>query len=266
MMVLQVDGIGSAAVPAGEGILAGLATLVGERVRGDVLKVPWPASMAGVGGNLSWTAATSVGVRALDELANTRPDDELVVLGYSGGCRVVREWLEACPYQHRRVLAVGMLSDPYRPRGRWQHASPVPLADPGGWGICGEKLGPLPDRTYWSSAPGDVISSCPGDSPLRTFADVSDAIPGGLLYDLRGHLKRSDWQLANEMKLWRRDPLAYLFGLGPRLDRARRDVEGYLSGAHTLAYVRPFADGDPLSARLAATVAYRANKYRSSSA
>lgn len=261
MLVLYADGIGTADIPAGDdrSILWGVARQVADRVDGEVLRVPWPASMAGVGGPLSWSDAAAQGVRALDELVNAYPGREVVLLGYSGGCRVVHDWLDAVPYQHGRVRAVGLLSDPFRPSGRWQAATP-PLPDPGGWGIAGQRLGPLPDRTYWSSAPGDVISSCPADSPLRTLADLSDKVPGALLWDLRGHLQRGDWQLANYMRLWRRDPLGYLRGLGPRLDRARRDVEGYLTGAHTLAYTRPFEGGDSLASRLAATVGWKATR------
>jgi hypothetical protein len=48
--------------------------------------------------------------------------------------------------------------------------------------------------------------------------------------------------------------------LGARLDRARRDVEGYLGSAHTRAYTVPFDSGDgdlrPLTVRLADTIAW----------
>ena len=58
------------------------------------------------------------------------------------------------------------------------------------------------------------------------------------------------------MGLWRRDPLAYLRGLGPRLHQARLDIEGYLTGKHPLAYTRPHDGGQSLAHRLAATIAW----------
>ena len=257
MLVLYADGIGTGGLSDGDdrSILGVMAADVARRVGGEAVRVPWPASMAGVGGPLSWERATAIGVDALDELANSAPGVPLVLLGYSGGCRVIHDWLDSRDYQLGRVKAVGMLSDPFRPRGRWQAGTD----DPGGWGICGERLGPLPGRTFWTSAAGDVISSCVADSPLRTFADLSDKVPGSLLADLRGHLTRGDWQLAAKMRLWRRDPLGYLRGLGARLDRARSDVRGYLTGAHTSAYAEPFEGGPSLRTRLAGTVAWKVN-------
>lgn len=258
MLVLYADGIGSAALPddSDESILGVAARDVAARVGGEAVRIPWPASMAGVGGPLSWERAAEIGVAALDEFVDARPGVPVVLLGYSGGCRVIHDWLDGATHAHGRVKAVGLLSDPFRPAARWQHGT----GDPGGSGICGERLGPLPDRTFWSSAPGDAISSCVPDSPLRTLADLSDKVPGSLLRDLRGHLGRGDWQLANYMKLWRRDPLGYLLGLGPRMVRARADVRGYLTGAHTTAYVVPFDGGPSLRDRLAATVAWKASR------
>lgn len=262
MLIVTADGIGSAGLVPGDSrsILGHVSARVGQRTRHRrVAPVQWPASMAGVGGRTSWSVAAHMGVLDLDRIARENPDEQLVLLGYSGGCKVVHDWLDQRPHEHHRVVAVGLMSDPYRPHDRWQHGLP----DPGGWGICGERPGPVPGRTFWTSAPGDAISSCPPDSPLRTFADLSDKIPGALLVDLAGHLRARDWQLAWHMGLWRRDPIGYLRGLGPRLDRARRDVEGYLTGAHTLAYTRAHdsRDGDhrSLAHRLADSMAWALN-------
>lgn len=255
MLILSCDGIGTAHLAADDGrsILQHVARPLAAKTGALPVRVEWPASMAGVGGTQSWTTAAHIGVLALDKITADHPNEQIILLGYSGGCRVVHDWLDTRPAMRHRVAAVGLLSDPYRPAGRWQHGMP----DPGGWGICGQRLGPIPGITYWTSAPGDAISSCPADSPLRTAADLSDQLPGAFLADLSGHLRRGDWQLATAMGLWRRDPLAYLRGLGPRLHQARLDVEGYLTGGkHTDAYVRPHAGGLSLAHRLAGTVAW----------
>lgn len=259
MLIVTADGIGTAGILPDDtrsiiGHVAG--RLAQKTARHQVVPVHWPAAMAGIGGRTSWSVSAHIGVLSLDRIADEHADQELVLLGYSGGNRVIHDWLDTRPGMLERVVAVGLMSDPYRPAGRWQSG----LVDPGGSGICGERLGPIPDRTFWTSAPGDVISSCPQDSPLRTAADVADQLPGAMLADLSGHLRRGDWQLANAMQLWRRDPLAYLRGLGPRLDRARRDIEGYLLGLHTTAYTRahrtPDGRGESLAHRLADSIAW----------
>lgn len=254
MLIAFADGIGTAQLTDDDGrsILQHVVKPLAAKTGARPVRVEWPASMAGIGGNQSWTNAAHRGVLHLDKIVAAHPAEKLILLGYSGGCRVVHDWIDSRPQQRHRIAAVGLMSDPYRPATRWQHGLP----DPGGYGIAGHRLGPVAGRTYWTSAPGDAISSCPPDSPLRTAADLSDQIPGSLLADLSGHLRRGDWQLATYMGLWRRDPLAYLRGLGPRLHQARLDVEGYLTGAHTLAYTRPHDGGQSLAHRLAATIAW----------
>ena len=251
MLVIYADGIGTAQVSADDGrsILRRVAVPLGQKLDARVERVEWPASMARIGGPLSWTDAAHRGVLAIDRMLAENPGEQVVLLGYSGGCKVVHDWLDSRPQHLWRVRAVGLLSDPFRPSGRWQADTP----DPGGWGICGQRLGPIPGRTFWSSWHEDVISSCPSDSPLRTLADLSDKIPGSFLYDLRGHLVAGDWQLATYMGMWRRDPLGYLRDLPRRMHVARTGVEGYLNSAHTLAYTR----GDPsLADRLAGSIAW----------
>lgn len=255
MLIVFADGIGTAHLMDDDGrsILQHVVRPLAAKTGATPIRIEWPASMAGIGGNLSWATAAHRGVLALDQIMADHPGEQIILLGYSGGCRVIHDWLDTRPGMHHRVTAVGLMSDPYRPAGRWQHGLP----DPGGWGIAGQRLGPVPGRSFWTSAPGDAISSCPADSPLRTVADLSDQIPGSLLADLAGHLRRGDWQLATYMGLWRRDPLAYLRGLGPRLHQARLDVEGYLTGGkHTEAYIRTHAGGESLAHRLAATIAW----------
>ena len=255
MIIAFADGIGTARLTDDDGrsILQHVVRPLAAKTGARPARIDWPASMAGIGGHLSWAAAAHHGVLALDQIMADHPGERVILLGYSGGCRVVHDWLDARPEMEPRVAAVGLMSDPYRPSGRWQHGLP----DPGGWGIAGQRLGPVPGRTFWTSAPADAISSCPPDSPLRTAADLSDQIPGSLLADLAGHLRRGDWQLATHMGLWRRDPIAYLRGLGPRLHQARLDIEGYLTGGkHTEAYIRTHQGGKSLAHRLADSIAW----------
>lgn len=254
MLIVYADGIGTAQLTDDDGrsILQHVVRPLAAKTGARPVRIEWPASMAGIGGRESWTNAAHRGLLALDRIVDDYPGERVILLGYSGGCRVVHDWLDTRPEMEHRVAAVGLLSDPYRPARRWQYGLP----DPGGWGIAGQRYGRYPGRTFWTSAPGDAISSCPADSPLRTAADLSGQIPGALLADLSGHLRHGDWQLATHMGLWRRDPLAYLRGLGPRLHQARLDIEGYLTGAHTLAYTRPHNGGASLADRLANTIAW----------
>lgn len=226
-------------------------------------KVPWRASMAMVGGNTSWHHAATEGVWMIDEIIREYADGntKFILLGYSGGCKVIHDWVNTRPTH--QVAAVGYLSDPFRPRGRWQSGT----LNPHGHGIAGEDEGPIGGKTYWTSFSEDVISSCPPDSPLRTLADLSDKIPGSFIEDFSSHIRLGNWQLATYIGMWRRDPLGYFRSLGPRLDLARRGVEKYLTGAHTTAYTREFVtvsngveDRRPLTQRLADTISYKVRK------
>lgn len=261
MLIAYADGIGTARLTEDDGrsILQHVVRPLAAKTGARPVRIEWPASMAGIGGHTSWAAAAHAGVLHLDQLLADHPGERVILLGYSGGCRVVHDWLHSRPAQRHRIAAVGLMSDPYRPFGRSQHGT----KQLDGWGVCGQRLGPLPGKTLWTSVARDVISDASSDSPWRTVADLSDQIPGGFMTDLVGHLKQGDWQLATKMGLWRRDPLAYLRGLGPRMDRARRDGEGYLTGLHTTAYTRPHhtPDGktDSLAHRLAASLAWMVN-------
>ena len=267
MLIIWADGIGSARVAPDDGrsILLTVVTRLAEKLREQgrqvvPTRVTWPASMAGVGGPKSWDAAAREGVEDIDRILRANPGREVVLLGYSGGCKVIHDWLGAQPARGlERVRAVGLLSDPFRPATRYQHDTP----DPGGYGIAGARLGPIAGRTFWTSYGADVISSCPPDSPLRTVADLSDKIPGSFVDDLGDHLRLNNWQLANYMRLWRKDPLAYINSFLPRMGAARDGVVGYLlGGAHTEAYTRAYStpgrpfDRRSLAHRLADTISW----------
>lgn len=253
MHIIYADGIGSGGgedVNVRSVLYRVVERLVSLKPSYTFSKVPWPASMATVGGNLSWTQSSAIGVTAISEIIDSKPERSFILLGYSGGCRVVHEWMEKNPHRLDRISAVGLMSDPFRPKRKQQHG----MTETEGWGICGQKPGPISDRTFWVSAPGDVITDALPDSILRTPADVSDVMPGQFLWDLRHHLKKNDLQLAWKINDFLRNPLGWLFGLGPRLHQARIDIHGYLNGRHTTSYVVPYAGGFTPAQRLANTI------------
>lgn len=254
MRILVRDGIGTAGSSSGVVDITAhrLAALTGAAVEW----VSWPAAMAGVGGRSTWTAGARRGLADLRRRvgAGGTADwgDELVLLAYSGGNRIVHDFLDAHPEQLGRVRAVGLMSDPFRPRDRFQAGLP----EPGGWGLCGERLGPIPERTRWCAVPGDVITAAEPDAILRTVADVSANVPGGLRRDVAEILFGGRFQLVWQVDSARRDPLGWLAGLGGRLARARLDVERYFTGWHTTNYTRRATGGGPGVAELFADELY----------
>lgn len=255
MHIIYADGIGSNVQGAGteHSILYRVVSrLQSLKPSYTVSKVSWPASMATVGGNLSWTESSKIGVEAINEIVDKKPERSFILLGYSGGCRVVHEWMEKNPHRLDRIAAVGLMSDPFRPKNKQQFG----MTDTEGWGVCGQKAGPIPKRTFWVSAPGDVISDALPDSILRTPADLSDVMPGQFLWDLRRHLEKNNLQLAWKIAAFHKNPLAWFMGLGPRLHQARIDIHGYLNGRHTTSYIVPYAGGYTPAQRLANTIVW----------
>lgn len=252
MHIVYADGIGSSVPDYKDVILNKVVVRLTELMpSAEVTRVNWPASMSMVGGiEYSWTDATLMGVADINRIVHDNPDDEFILLGYSGGCRVVHEWLETNPNRLDKIAAVGFLSDPFRPRDRKQSELPETI----GWGICGEKVGPIPERSFWTTVPSDVISDASANSILRTTADISDVMPGQYIRDLAGHLIKNDLQLAWEITTFRDNPLGWFLALGERIHQARLDIEGYLGGKHTTDYIEPFAGGDSLAVRLANTI------------
>lgn len=254
MHIIFADGIGSANVSDSESIILKIVErLVELNPSWTYSRVIWPASMATVGGSHSWVDASKIGVDHVEALIQDRPDERFVLLGYSGGNRVIHEWLDrAYNFKLDRIAAVGLMSDPWRPEGRKQYELPYTY----GWGICGQNLGPIPDRTFWTTVPGDVISDAGYDSILRTPADASDVMPGQFLSDLAGHLKSGNLQLAWQIGVFQKHPLKWVMNLWPRLDRARIDIEGYFGGRHTSDYINPYAGGRSLAHRLADSISH----------
>lgn len=272
-LIVWADGIGTAKLDPRDAdsvlldVVLELITSLGEHgVQATDQKVPWKASMARIGGNTSWHNAAHEGVIMIDDILNRQTDinTKVILLGYSGGCKVIHDWLASRQDQHYRVAAVGYLSDPFRPADAWQAGTP----DPGGRGIAGDHSNPLWDRTFWTSFYKDVISSCPDNSPLRTLADLSDKIPGSFVEDFGEHQHLGNWQLATYIGMWRKDPLGYLRDLPGRMRQARIGVQGYLlEGTHTKAYTNEYVtysngvrDPRPLTVRIAHTISYKVRK------
>jgi pimeloyl-ACP methyl ester carboxylesterase len=253
MHIVYADGIGSSVkgFTDGQSILYKVVErLIELNPSITSTRVTWPASMAMVGGNKSWEESSSIGVADVNTIVDANPQEKFILLGYSGGNRVIHEWLEQNPNKLDKIAAVGLMSDPYRPRDKKQ----AELSDTTGWGICGEKLGPIPDRTFWTVAQADVISDALVDSILRTPADASSVMPGQFLVELRNHMKTGDLQLAWQLGVFKQNPLAWFTNLGIRLYQARIDIKGYMGGLHTTAYITPYAGGPSLAARLANSI------------
>lgn len=266
--IFVFDGIGAA-----DGTTSGVIDQAADRLKVSLAQhghnfqvewVNWPASMAGIG-PYSWSESTRIGLknfgRRLDRL---EADDKFVLLAFSGGNRPVHDWLwnadKGDPAMLDRVLAVGLASDPYRPRGMQQDGMPELF----GYGVCGERETPVMDRTFWVGIPGDVITDATHNAMLRTAADLSDDFPGDILRGLvRLHENKNpgDFQLARKLKLFRENPLNWFMGLGARLRQAKNDIIGYMTGTHTTAYTRPFDMGDPAMVRFANTISWKVRTY-----
>lgn len=253
MKILVLDGIGS--WNRTSGIIDHAVDRLKEKLGCDAKWVNWKAAMAGVGGAGSWEQNSRDGVALLvSEFADTTED--FVLLSYSGGNRVVHEFLDECPHLHDRVKAVGFMSDPWRPRDRWQAGTVQPI----GYGIMGEDYGPIPDRTYWTSSHADVISAAWPDALMRYAADISPGDPDDFIDTAirMGHL--GQFQLAWQLGVIQREPLRWFLGLGGRIGQFGADAHGYLTGAHTSAYTDPYrtaGDDRSLAVRLADSIAWK---------
>lgn len=251
------DGIGTSGGtsgvidPAVDRILHGLAS---HNIEAEAQWIDYSASMfRAVGGRATWQESSDEAVALLVEEFEKNPDDRFVLLAYSGGNLPVHEFLDLHPKYHERVISVGFMSDPWRPKDKKQHGT----RDPGGFGICGQNYGPLPDRTFWTSAWGDPISSADPDSLLRYLADVSKGGPDQIVHDAIVAFQRGNFQLARYLGL----PIhQWFFGLGDRINRAGGEAYRYLTGFHTDHYVIPHMtspdDARSLSERFGDTISY----------
>ena len=255
LTTIVFDGAGTNGLPPEDprSILTPLIQRLRWRTGCQVHRPEWAASLMGVGGNKTWPVATRHAVIAAAEHMRAT-DGDFIVIGYSAGCRPARELLEQHSDLADRTVALGLVADPWQPATRNQHGVP----NPPGFGIMGSRLGPIPSRTYWVGADGDPICRASWDSLLRYITPAADKLPGQFLLAFLDHAARGRLQLIPFLGL----PLHLWFvGLGPRIDRAVTEARGYLGGAHTTAYTKPFhtPDGktDSLVHRLADTLSWR---------
>ncbi|WP_327139350.1 PE-PPE domain-containing protein [Nocardia sp. NBC_01327] len=204
------------------------------RIVGDV-SYPATVGAAGAAWNIcgaSEDESVREGIINLANLIRSTPNT-VGVLGYSLGALVVSGFLEAKArgeYADCEVAWVGTVANP----ARAQDSSIDP--QPFGFGVAGQH-GPWPAIPVWEAAnPADVITSCPSDSPLRTFADgisaFSLADTGGWTTDLIDRVRTHRWQpddlgsLLHPVATWR------------LWSTAAAAMEGYtVGGAHTTAYI-----------------------------
>lgn len=224
--------------------------------------IEWEASVMTVGGPTPWNLASNRAVvstaRRIEETT-----EQIILLGFSAGCRPVREFLEAYPHLRHRIAAVGQLADPYQPRGRQQYGVWEP---PHRFGIMGQKIGPLGDRTFWCGHPSDPIPWAAWDSLLRYGTAPVDAVPGRFISTFADKARLGRLQLAPFLGL----PFHEWFGgLGTRIRLSVDEARSYLGSGHTKAYTVPYPTRDPvtgetderpLAARLGGTIVYAVKK------
>ena len=258
MKIHVLDGAGSAGRTSG--IIDHTVNRLKEKL--DISEAKWinyPASMMGVGGNKTWEESSREGVRLLMEEMLSH-DEDVILLSYSAGNKPLHDFIDMFPEFHNRIRAVGFMSDPWRPRERYQAGTPAPI----GWGIKGERRGPIPEKSFWTSVHNDAISAAYPDALIRYAADVSEGSPDEIIIKAINLGKLSNFQLSWQLGVVKNEPLRWFFGLGGRIAQLGTDVRGYLTGAHTNDYIVPFktTDGksDSLAVRLADTIAWKVKK------
>lgn len=226
--------------------------------------VAWPAGYGPVGGQgASWDRNATVGAHMMLDEIDSHPGRPIILVGYSGGCLVVRKALDRLPLTTRsRVISVALLSDPFRPRERLQ--GDIMGVMPGS-GVCGGKLvGDFSDRTFWTTHPRDPISNAAPDSLLRTLADLTDNLGSdtdAFFADVMETLHKRNLQLWRERKAFARNPIHWLQTIPGRVDRSLQEALDYgVRGYHVRGYLDPWAEGPSLAHRLGASAAWRAKK------
>ena len=184
-------------------------------------------------------------------------DEDVILLSYSAGNKPLHEFLNMYPELHDRILAVGFMSDPWRPKDRFQHGTPKPV----GYGIKGEDYGPIPEKSYWTSSVNDVISAAWPDALMRYVADTVDGRWDEMITKAIELGRLGNSQLAWQIGIMKRQPLTWFFGLGGRIVQFGKDVQGYLTGEHTNAYINelrtPDGKRESLAVRLADTIVWK---------
>lgn len=173
----------------------------------------------------TWESSAAAGSADLSRLVRLHPSDPVMLIGISSGCRVIHDWLDSNPDQLDRVVAVGMIADPYRPRDRWLPGQ----EDPGGQGVAGSRLGPIPDRTLWLSVPGDPVSGVEEDSLMRGVVRGSELAPVQVYDQLIEEMPESKVVFGTRLGLMARGqwspPLSRRVDEARELLRRHRDVD-----------------------------------------
>jgi hypothetical protein len=170
------------------------------------------------------------GMDGLAQLIRGAPD-KVGVLGYSLGAEVVTRFLEAQvagQYSDCELAFTACVANPLRRVG--DSIDPrVP-----GFGINGQMQIQPPHPHFEAANPGDVITSCDADSPLRTLASAVSAFGlaqiGGWAGDMADRLRYRRFQPVS-FRWWQHPIVTWdLF------EEAAQGVEGYLTGEHNLVY------------------------------
>lgn len=259
MIVYVMDGAGTAGRTSNvidhtaDAVVKNLSR-VGVEIRAEW--VEYPASIAPVGGKFSWAQSAQIAKQNLLDKVKAH-DEDIILLAYSAGNLPAHEFLRECePSVINRVKAVGLMSDPWRPRGTGQAGTPTPS----GYGVMGEDRGPIPGRTFWTSVEGDAISGAKHDALIRYVGDLAINTPDGIIEDAIKKWSDNSFQLAWQLGIVQRNPFGWFIGMGARMAQLRVDVERYLGGWHTTHYTRPFAGGDSLAVRMGNSIAYKVKK------
>ncbi|MDV7999940.1 hypothetical protein [Rhodococcus sp. IEGM 1408] len=238
MRILIADGDGGYrhSVAVIDEFAATLATRLGAR---PPVRVQWPEpDETRLRRPRSWDAASAAGVADLARIVRLHPSDEIILLGSRCGCRVVQDCLEAYPDQVDRVVGVGLMADPCRPHGRSLPGS----GDPGGRGVAGGRVGPIPDRTFWVTVPGDPLSDVGKDSLLRATVRDSALTPDQVYRGLLEDLPASRTKMAARLHVFQH-PTEWASVFGRRLDEARDQLVRYGDGGYISQYTAPGPGG-----------------------
>lgn len=256
MKIYILDGAGSAGRTSG--VIDHTVNRLLKRLDGSEAKwIDYPAAMLKtVGGNYTWEESSREGVKLLlDEM--TSHDEKVILLAYSAGNKPLHDFLDMFPEFHDRILAAGFMSDPWRPAERYQNGTPEPI----GYGIMGERLGPIPEKSFWTSVVDDVISAAYPDALMRYLADTIEGTFDEMITDAIRLGSLGKFQLSWQLGVIQSDPFRWFFGLGGRIAQFGNDAYGYLSGRHTNAYTEIFNTNDgkaeSLAVRLADSIAWR---------
>lgn len=186
------------------------------------IDAPYNATIGPSGGGIDGASLQRNTVEAfpiIDKIV--RDTDNLVMgLGYSQGAYTWSRYLERKP-KDCIIPWAAFVANPLRCEGVSWDKQGAP-----GFGLAGQHgAWPLMRKVWEVANPGDGITCCPGNSPLRTVADVVDplsfALGGGWTQGLIDKLLSRQFQIFDS-------PWAAFFDRG-RYTLAAHQVAGYLN-------------------------------------